>query len=89
MRMGFLLRVLEEDGTIIEEVVADLRFKPVRAGFSAEEYPMLGTLDPYGDTSLNYLQSALLESELRRAAPRLEEFGVTTEPFPVTACGSA
>lgn len=62
--MGFLLRVLEEDGD------------PVRAGFRPTEFPVLGTLDPYGDTSLNYLRCELLEAEIERVAVRLGERGV-------------
>lgn len=75
--MGFLLRVLDEDGTIVEEVVADLSFNPVRAGFSSSEFPMMGTLDPYGDTSFNYLQCELLEGELQAAGKTLEGLGVS------------
>jgi hypothetical protein len=75
--MGFLLRILEEDGTIVEEVIADKSFNPVRIGFKSEDFPMMGTLDPYGDTSFNYLQCELLEGEIIKATPRLEESGVS------------
>ncbi|MBM7858062.1 hypothetical protein [Lentzea nigeriaca] len=75
--MGFLLRVLEGDGAVVEEVVADLNFNPVRAGFDSADFPMMGMLDPYRDTSFDYLQCELLEREVRRAATRLGENGVS------------
>jgi len=77
--MAFLLRVLEEDGTIVEEVVADKNFNPVRTGFHRTDFPMMGTLDPYGDTSFNYLQCELLEGEVQKATTRLEDMGVSSD----------
>jgi hypothetical protein len=75
--VGFLLRILEEDGAVVEEVVADRNFNPVRIGFKATDFPMMGTLDPYGDTSFNYLQCELLEGEIQKARAHLEEKGVS------------
>jgi hypothetical protein len=77
--MGFLLRILEEDGAIVEEVVADVNFNPVQTGFKSTDFPMMGTLDPYGDTSFNYLQCELLEGEIPSASKRLEDRGVSSE----------
>jgi hypothetical protein len=77
--VGFLLRVIEEGGEIVEEVVADLNFNPMRSGFAPTDFPMMGTLDPYGDTSFNYFQCHLLEEELQRAATRLGATGVSSE----------
>lgn len=71
MIVGFLLRILEEDGSIVREVIADRNFNPVRAGLRSADFPMMGTLDPYGDTSFNYLQCELLEEEIKEAALHL------------------
>lgn len=77
--MGFLLRVLDEGGSIVEEMVADKNFNPVRAGLESVDFPVMGTLDPYRDTSLDFLQCELLEGEVRRARAELEQKGVSGE----------
>ncbi|MEI8411511.1 MULTISPECIES: hypothetical protein [unclassified Kribbella] len=76
MAVVFLVRVVEENGLIVEEVVADKNFNPVRSGFRSIDFPIMGTLDPYGDTSLNYLQCELLENEIQKAAPCLKSASV-------------
>lgn len=63
--MGFTIRVVEEGGTVLEEVVMDRSFNPVLKGIDRKRFPVMGALDPYGDTSLNYLQCNLLLDELR------------------------
>jgi hypothetical protein len=74
--MGFLIRV-EEAGHVVEEVVADRAFNPVRHGLSSAEFPLLGSLDPYGDTFLDPDRCGLLETEIRGAGGRLEAGGVS------------
>ena len=75
----FGIRVVEEDGSIIQKMVAHPKFNPVRAGIDATKYPMLGSIDPYGDTSLNYLQCAMLVNELREGGEVLTGMGVAPE----------
>jgi hypothetical protein len=72
----FGVRVLEADGALVEKTVADRNFNPVLKGIDAHDYPVLGTLDPYGDTALNYLQCELLIRELERGAELLMQAGV-------------
>jgi hypothetical protein len=72
--MGFLIRV-EEAGHVVEEVVADRAFDPVRHGLRSAEFPLLGSLDPYGDTFLDPDRCGLLETEIRGAGGRLEAGG--------------
>jgi hypothetical protein len=63
----------------VEELISDLSFNPVRSGFNPVEFPVMGTLDPYGDTVLNYLQCDLLVREVRRGTPLLKAAGVGDE----------
>lgn len=77
--MGFLLRIIDGSGKTVEQVVADLRFNPVRAGFEQTEFPVMGMLDPYGDTFLGQFQCELLQEEVGLAAARLEKQGVSSE----------
>jgi hypothetical protein len=75
--LGFLVRVLAGDDEVVEEVVADQAFNPMRSGFSSAEFPLMGTLDPYGDTSFTFYQCGQLEAEVRQAAGHLAELGVS------------
>lgn len=45
-------------------VAADSEFDPVLSGVDRKRYPILGHLDPYGDTVLNRLQVQSLLEEL-------------------------
>jgi len=74
--MGFTVKVVEESGPVLDEVVVDRNFNPVLKGIDRKRFPVMGTLDPYGDTSLNYLQCGLLLDELRDGKDLLEEAGV-------------
>ncbi|MEU8826486.1 hypothetical protein [Streptomyces sp. NPDC048636] len=62
-------------------VAADPEFDPVLSGVDRKRYPMLGHLDPYGDTVLNRLQVKSLLEELSevRVNPEIvsEEFADT------------
>lgn len=72
----FGIRVLEEDGTVVEKAVSHPNFNPVMKGIDATRYPMMGSIDPYGDTSLNYLQCAMLMTELQEGRTAMAEMGV-------------
>ncbi|WP_055591074.1 hypothetical protein [Peterkaempfera griseoplana] len=77
--MAFGVRVLEENGLIVEKGVADRRFNPVLKGVDARAYPTMASLDPYGDTVLNYLQCGFLIRELREGTEFLTAMGVDDE----------
>jgi len=51
-------------GLLVASVVADPDFDPVLMGVDRQKYPMLGHLDPYGDTVLNRLQVESLLKEI-------------------------
>ena len=74
--MAFGVRVLEQSGAVVDQGVADQSFNPVMKGVDAKKYPIMASLDPYGDTVLNYLQCGFLIEELRSGAEFLESIGV-------------
>jgi hypothetical protein len=51
-------------GDVVASVAADSEFDPVLSGVDRKTYPILGHLDPYGDTVLNRLQVETLLEEL-------------------------
>lgn len=60
-------------GKVVRTVPADRHFDPVLAGVDPKGYPILGHLDPYGDTILNGMQvkTLLKEIELVREDERI------------------
>jgi hypothetical protein len=52
-------------GEVLESVPADPKFDPVLLGVDRVAYPILGHLDPYGDTVLNRMQVRTLLGELK------------------------
>jgi hypothetical protein len=53
-------------GEILGSVTADPDFDPVLAEIDRSSHPILGHLDPYGDTVLNRMQVASLIAEISR-----------------------
>jgi hypothetical protein len=53
-------------GEILESVDAEPKFDPVSLGIDRVAYPILGHLDPYGDTVLNRMQVRTLLEEIDR-----------------------
>ncbi len=51
-------------GELVASVAADPEFDPVLRGVDRKRYPILGHLDPYGDTVLNRLQVESLLAEI-------------------------
>jgi hypothetical protein len=51
-------------GEILESLPAHPNFDPVLAGVDRSVFPMLGHLDPYGDTVLNRMQVETLLGEI-------------------------
>jgi hypothetical protein len=51
-------------GDILESVSANPNFDPVLAGVDRAAFPILGHLDPYGDTVLNRMQVETLLKEI-------------------------
>ncbi|SDT33035.1 hypothetical protein SAMN05428941_2489 [Streptomyces sp. 2114.2] len=51
-------------GDRVASVAADSEFDPVLSGVDRKRYPILGHLDPYGDTVLNRLQVESLVEEI-------------------------
>jgi hypothetical protein len=51
-------------GQTLRSLTADPDFDPVLAGIDRTQYPMLGHLDPYGDTILNRMQVGTLLAEV-------------------------
>ncbi|MFC8957238.1 hypothetical protein ACFT8P_32070 [Streptomyces sp. NPDC057101] len=74
--MAFGVRVVEENGTVVEKIVADHNFNPVLRGVDGGKYPTMASLDPYRDTYLNHLQCKSLAGELRDGAQFLDEMEV-------------
>jgi hypothetical protein len=72
----FAIRVTEEGGSTVAEALLDRRFNPLLKGVDRQRFPIMGILDPYGDTSLNYLQCAQLLEELQRGKAFLESVEV-------------
>lgn len=64
-----MLKIIVRDaaGVDIETLVSHPGFDPVSCGIDRVEYPVLGHLDPHGDTVLNSLQMRTLIQELARA----------------------
>ncbi|QRP42791.1 hypothetical protein [Amycolatopsis sp. FDAARGOS 1241] len=58
-------------GEVLESSRADPDFDPVLSGVDRTAYPILGHLDPYGDTYLNSMQVTTLKGEIARAGDRL------------------
>jgi hypothetical protein len=52
-------------GDVLQSVSAE-GFDPVRKGISRTEYPILGHIDPYGDTVFNRMQVRTLMEEIAR-----------------------
>lgn len=61
--------VRSSSGDILASVAADPRFDPVLFGVDRTEYPILGHIDPYGDTILNEMQVRSLLKEIARLGP--------------------
>jgi hypothetical protein len=61
--MGFRAVLKNEQGEVLQSLP---RYHGQLATWSQRaEYPMLGHVDPYGDTVFNHLQMKTLESELK------------------------
>ncbi|MFI6405080.1 hypothetical protein [Streptomyces sp. NPDC050548] len=43
-------------GQVLAKMLAHERFNPVLMGIDVKKFPLLGSIDPYGDTAFNYLQ---------------------------------
>lgn len=56
-------------GEILASLRADPNFDPVLAGVDRLAYPILGHIDPYGDTILNGMQVETLLTEVARMPP--------------------
>jgi hypothetical protein len=56
-------------GEVLDSVDVDPEFDPVLLGIDRAAYPILGHLDPYGDTILNRMQVRTLLEELDRLGP--------------------
>lgn len=56
-------------GEVLGSVDADPKFDPVLLGIDRDAYPILGHLDPYGDTILNRIQVRSLLGEISRLGP--------------------
>jgi len=56
-------------GEVLESLAADPEFDPVLLGIDRVAYPILGHIDPYGDTVLNRMQVRSLLEELDRLGP--------------------
>ena len=56
-------------GEVLESLAADPEFDPVLLGIDRVAYPILGHIDPYGDTVLNSMQVRSLLEELDRLGP--------------------
>jgi hypothetical protein len=53
-------------GDVLRSLPVDPAFDPVSAGVDRSRYPILGHLDPYGDTILNRMQVETLIHEISR-----------------------
>ena len=53
-------------GEVLDSLEADPKFDPVLLGIDRVAYPILGHLDPYGDTILNRMQVRTLLDEIDR-----------------------
>jgi hypothetical protein len=58
--------VRSASGASLESLVAEPGFDPVLQGIDRSLYPILGHLDPYGDTILNRMQVRTLLEEIDR-----------------------
>ncbi|MFD2416457.1 hypothetical protein [Amycolatopsis pigmentata] len=58
-------------GDVLESTSADPDFDPVQLVVDRDAYPILGHLDPYGDTFLNRMQAKPLKAEIARV--RMED----------------
>jgi hypothetical protein len=56
-------------GEVLDSLRADPVFDPVLAGIDRMAYPILGHIDPYGDTVLNSMQVETLLTEITRLLP--------------------
>jgi hypothetical protein len=77
--MAFAVRLLDQDDTVVEILVMDHNFNPVLKGVDREKFPMLGSLDPYRDTSLDYAKCRLLLRELKGSEAFFASIGVAEE----------
>lgn len=58
------VKVRNAKGEALGQVPASPNFNPVFLGVDARSFPMLASIDPYGDTVFNYLQVRRLLEEL-------------------------
>lgn len=70
--------VRSASGDVLESLAAEVGFDPVLQGIDRRVYPILGHLDPYGDTILNRLQVRALLEEIERLG---EDNGVISVRF--------
>ncbi|MFJ9823008.1 hypothetical protein ACIRSU_01380 [Streptomyces sp. NPDC101160] len=71
------VQVRNAKGDVLRRLAADPKFDPVLFGVDLHVYPLLASIDPYGDTVFNYLQVRRLLNELatyRPTQPPSEEF---------------
>ena len=68
-------------GEVLAAVPADPDFDPVQRGVDRTAYPVLGHLDPHGDTILNRMQARTLKEEIVRCRA---ECSLIPAPFAAT-----
>ncbi|MFD9535797.1 hypothetical protein [Streptomyces sp. NPDC060010] len=71
--------MVDEDGELVDKMVADHRFNPVLRNVDKVKYPVMATLDPHRDTWLNHLQCESLIKELEGGVEFLDEMGVNRD----------
>jgi hypothetical protein len=59
-------------GQVLARTLAHKSFNPVLRGIDVQKFPLLGSIDPYGDTAFNYLQVKRILMEIR-AQERTED----------------
>lgn len=63
--MALVAEIRNGRGQVLERMVAHERFNPVLMGIDVVKFPLLGSIDPYGDTAFNYLQVERIQAEIR------------------------
>jgi hypothetical protein len=72
--MGIVVNVRTESGAAIGESL--LVYRPLVSWVDRSTFPLLGHVDPYGDTVLNRSQVESLQSELSEIAAMIDSSGI-------------